>query len=568
MLAFSNWKILYKLLALVGIMAAMLAAVAVIGIHGVTTIDAETDDVATSGIDSARGEKIHQDVLGLNRAEFRAAADPTPDNLAAIEKEIATRTASLDAAIADALKEAEPDEAKNLGEIRKRLDIYLPELNKTLALAKQLGDKVQSDSARQQIIQAALESRDEADQLGDAIEVYASTATKDMHEEVDTAGKLGDDVKYLMLATAVIGVLGGVAAGYVMAAFAIAKPIQRSVSRLKLLSEGNTDAAIEGAGRKDEIGEIAATMQVFRDNLIRNRELQARELEEQKARSLRAEKIEQLTNRFDKTASEVLRTVSAAATELQATAAAMTQTAEETARQATVVSSAAEETTASVHTVAASTEELSASIREITSQVDTSNTIVGKAVVEARETNGRVQGLAEAAQKIGDVVRIITEIAGQTNLLALNATIEAARAGEAGKGFAVVAQEVKTLATQTAKATEEITDQVQAIQSATASSAEAIQGIGETINRVSEISSTIAAAVEEQGAATQEIARSIQQAAEGSQEVSANIVAVGTASEHTGAAAAQVQQASDELAKQAVALRQEVETFIAGVRTA
>jgi methyl-accepting chemotaxis protein len=353
-----------------------------------------------------------------------------------------------------------------------------------------------------------------------------------------------------------------------MASFAIARPVAASVARLRLLSEGDTDTPIAGVERKDEIGEIATTMQVFRENLIRNREMQAREVEEAKARAQRTHAIETLTENFDRAATVVLKTVAAAATELQATATSMTATAEETARQATVVSGAAEETTANVQTVATATEELSASIHEISNQVTESTRIVGQAVVEAEQTNGKVQSLSDAAQKIGDVVRIINEIAGQTNLLALNATIEAARAGEAGKGFAVVASEVKTLATQTARATDEITGQVKAIQDATEGSAEAIRGIGATIHRVNEISTAIASAVEEQGAATQEISRSVQQAAQGTQEVSANIVIVSTAAQETGSAAAQVLEASTELAKQAEVMREEVERYIAGVRAA
>jgi methyl-accepting chemotaxis protein len=568
MLAFSNWKILFKLLALVGAMSLVIAIVAAVGVHGVTVLDHEAEQVAGSGQDSALGERIHQDVLGLNRAEFRIAADPSPESLAAALQEIEERRTSLTTQLAEAGKEADPEQAAKLAEVAKALEAYLPELNETVARAKALGDKVDTNDARQQIIDAAVQSRAEAEALGDAVEGYAALSEDEMTHEVEDAMQTGSEVKLVMISSAIVGVLGGLGLGYLMASFAIARPVAASVARLRLLSEGDTDTPITGVARKDEIGEIAATMQVFRDNLIRNREMQARELEEQKLRARRAQAIETLTENFDRAASIVLKTVAAAATELQATATTMTVTAEETARQATVVSGAAEETTANVQTVATATEELSASIHEISNQVTESTRIVGQAVVEAEETNGKVQSLSDAAQKIGDVVRIINEIAGQTNLLALNATIEAARAGEAGKGFAVVASEVKTLATQTARATDEITGQVRAIQDATVGSAEAIRGIGATINRVNEISTAIASAVEEQGAATQEISRSVQQAAQGTQEVSANIVSVSTAAQDTGSAAAQVLEASTELAKQAEVMREEVEKYISGVRAA
>ena len=222
--------------------------------------------------------------------------------------------------------------------------------------------------------------------------------------------------------------------------------------------------------------------------------------------------------------------------------------------------------TQNVQTVASATEELSSSIREIGNQVSESSRIVGAAVTQADDTNAKVKALAEAAQKIGDVVTLINEIAGQTNLLALNATIEAARAGEAGKGFAVVASEVKNLATQTAKATEEIAGQVRAIQDATDTSAQAIDTIAQTINRVNEISTAIASAVEEQGAATQEIARNVQQAAQGTTEVSSNIGSVTQVAQETGAAATQLLSSAGELARNGTLLRSQVDDFLREVR--
>ena len=259
---------------------------------------------------------------------------------------------------------------------------------------------------------------------------------------------------------------------------------------------------------------------------------------------------------------EVVGVVAAAATEMESTAGAMSQTAERTSQQATSVAAASEQTTANVQTVATAAEELSASIREISRQVSDAASVAGSAVEEAQRTNDTVQGLAVASQKIGKVVEMIRNIAGQTNLLALNATIEAARAGEAGKGFAVVASEVKALANQTAKATEEISQEIAAMQAATKDAVHAIEGIGGTIGKVNEIATAIASAVEEQGAATQEIARNVQQAAAGTQEVSATIADVTRAASETGGSAGQMLNAAGELSRQAALLKGEVEGFL------
>ena len=273
-----------------------------------------------------------------------------------------------------------------------------------------------------------------------------------------------------------------------------------------------------------------------------------------------------LADNFEANVKGIVESVSSSATEMQGSAQSMSSTAEETSRQSTAVAAASEEASTNVQTVASAAEELSNSVEEVGRQVGQSNKIAQNAVEEAQRTNDKVQGLAEAAQKIGEVVNLINDIASQTNLLALNATIEAARAGEAGKGFAVVASEVKSLANQTAKATEEIAAQIGAIQAATTDAVSAIQGIGSTIGEISEISTAIATAVEQQSAATKEIAANVQQAAAGTQEVSENISGVTQAASETGEAAGQVLGAAQELSKQSEALREQVDSFLIEVR--
>jgi methyl-accepting chemotaxis protein len=348
----------------------------------------------------------------------------------------------------------------------------------------------------------------------------------------------------------------------------VARPIVKTTDIMGKLAQHDLTVAVEGGERKDEIGEMARAVQVFKDSMVEGDRLAAEQKAEQEKKARRQAEVERLVTSFESMVTGSLDTLASASTELQATAESMTSTAEETSSQATSVAAASEQASTNVQTVATAAEELSSSISEISRQVSESNRIASQAATEAASTNEQVKALADAAEKIGDVVRLINDIAGQTNLLALNATIEAARAGEAGKGFAVVASEVKSLATQTAKATDEIGAQIKSIQSATSESVLAIGSIAGTIARVSEIATSIASAVEEQGAATQEIARNVQQASAGTAEVSSNIAGVTQAAAVTGSAASQVLSASSDLARQGETLRKEVGEFLAGIRAA
>jgi methyl-accepting chemotaxis protein len=383
------------------------------------------------------------------------------------------------------------------------------------------------------------------------------------------AATLAVQTRTVLVASAVTGlVVAFLLLGWI-ALFQIARPLFGMTAEMGRLAKGDLEISVTGTERRDEVGMLARSLEVFKQNAIETENL--RNQQEQQKRQAEAEKktmMHKLADDFDSSVRGALDALASAATEMRATSQSMSATAEEASAQATTVAAAAEQASANVQTVATATEELSSSVSEIGRQVSESTRIAGKAVDEATRTNTTVQGLSAAAQKIGDVVKLISDIASQTNLLALNATIEAARAGDAGKGFAVVASEVKSLANQTAKATEEIAAQVAAMQGATSEAVTAIQGIGGTIGTISEIATTIASAVEEQGAATQEIARNVQEAAQGTGQVSSNIVGVNQAAAETGTAANQVLTSAEELGRQAETLRGDVDSFLAKIRAA
>ena len=401
------------------------------------------------------------------------------------------------------------------------------------------------------------------------IEERVASNHSDMERMVDQTEDMASDTKISVLLTSAAGLVFGLGLTMLVVVLLIVRPLVRIIDTMERLAKGDLDTAVHGAERRDEVGLLARSLQIFKDNGHAMRRLQAdQQAEKARAEDQRKAGLNQLAATFERSVQGIVEAVAASATQMQGAATALSSTAAQASSQATAVAAASEQSSANVQTVATATEELAAPILEIGRQVSNQTQISGAAVQEAERTKVMMQGLVDTAHQIGEVVGLINSIAGQTNLLALNATIEAARAGESGKGFAVVASEVKALANQTAKATDEIQAKVKDIQFATGGAQGAIVSIGNTITRMNEIATAIAAAIEEQNAATGEISGNVVQAAQGAERVTANIAGVTQAATETGSAATQVLGTANGLAQEAEKLKAEVGNFIATVRTA
>jgi methyl-accepting chemotaxis protein len=386
--------------------------------------------------------------------------------------------------------------------------------------------------------------------------------------EAESDAIVGETERLIMMLAAGGLLLGGMLA--LLLGKGISRPMTVMCKAMRELAGGKFDVVLPGLGRRDELGEMAGAVEEFKVQAVAKAERDAAALDAQNKAGSAARRAEliRFADGFETAVGTIVSNVSASAVQLESAAGVLTRTAETTQSLSSQVAGASEEASSNMQSVAAATEELSTSVDEIGRRVRESNRIAEAAVLQAQQTDGRIGKLSRAAQQIGDVVKLITAIAEQTNLLALNATIEAARAGEAGRGFAVVASEVKSLASQTAKATDEISSHISGMQGATQESVAAIKEIGGTIAQVSNIASTIASAVEQQSSATQEIARSVQNVAQGTQEVAANIMQVNRGATETGSASEDVLNSARTLSIESTRLREELNRFMANIRAA
>ncbi len=501
-------------------------------------------------------------VLNYARAVEFLPIDLTPAQRAGFETEATRELQRLQTALGE-LERASfgTTNADTLRKAAAALARYAPAYRQV----QDLGRKGQFDEAGK----LAFDNARHLSEVRDLLEGFLHASQKEVRSMLDASREAAASTLTWQWLASLLGIAAAVGAGIYVGIGLVAKPLQRISAAMADLVDGRLDAEIPAADRGDEVGALAKGLVHFR---AAAQQKQALELDQSKAaeraEAERRATMKRLADDFEATVQGIVNGVASSADQLQSTARDMNVTIEEATDRTTTVAQSAEQASKSVQTVAAAAEQLSASIGEITRQVGQSASTAQSAASEAQATSRDIQSLAEASQKIGDVVKLISEIAAQTNLLALNATIEAARAGEAGKGFAVVASEVKSLANQTARATEEISQQVGGIQQATNGAVEAIRKIETTIREMSQIASAISTAVEEQGAATREIASSVQQAAAGTSEVSTTIGAVNNATTQTGRSASEVLEAANNLSRESRRMREQVATFLGGVRAA
>jgi methyl-accepting chemotaxis protein len=562
---FASLSIRAKITSLVAILLIALSGLGVLGLMKMRTLNASTVDIGTNWLPSVRALGELRVSIALYRNAIRThLLETTTEGKIEIDK----RMASID----DSIKKTQstyaklissPEEQKIYDNWVKEWTLYTTDAAKVIAMSHKSVGQFPTEA----VDYLAKTIFPIGQRVDDILQKDIDLNNKGADDSTATAESTYSSAFFVVLTILFVSIGVGVGAS-ILVIRDVSLGIASIVKPMQEFTRGDLTADVPHRGEKTEIGSMADALQIFKEALIAKRaadEAAAREAEEKIARGQR---IDQATRQFEISIGEIVETVSSASTELEASAGTLTSTAERSQDLATTVAAASEEASTNVQSVASATEEMTSSITEISRQVQESARIASEAVDQARKTNDSVSELSQAANRIGDVVELINTIAGQTNLLALNATIEAARAGEAGRGFAVVASEVKALAEQTAKATGEISQQINGIQNATQTSVSAIKEIGQTIGRMSEISSTIASAVEEQGAATQEISRNVQEAARGTQQVSANISDVQRGATETGSASGQVLSAAQSLSQDSTRLKMEVAKFLDTVRAA
>ncbi|AZU04005.1 methyl-accepting chemotaxis protein [Glycocaulis alkaliphilus] len=562
----SRFKIATKIFIIIGIMAFSAAAISGIGAWGLQALTAASVEINEAGNGTRIGARLNQSIVDIGRAEYIAAASPAlADDAQSIMNEAVEQARDR---LTWLKANVEPATRARVDAVEGQFNAYVERANQTINLARRARG-IEIGSAHQRVIDHAYENRAVLRALRGDVGSVVDTLDTYGNDIVDNAADVAESSMMMLIAVAVIGILAGLALGFVIARFGIARPLSDVMASIQHIADGKLDTVVTGAERKDEIGELAGVANYFREQLQRTRELEAEaEATEKRSREQRIQEMNQLADDFETAVGQIVTQVGAAAEQLLGNASNMAAIAEETNRQSTTVSAAAEQASANVQSVAGAAEEFSASITEVAKQIGETREQARQALQQAGQSAEAMNRLREVVDTVASVTELISTIAEQTNLLALNATIEAARAGEAGKGFAVVASEVKALAEQTAKATEEINSKIQDMQTAANGSIESVTVITGQISGITERSEGIAAAAEEQQATTQEIARNVAEAATGTGEVTASMAGIAEASNAAGKAAAEVKNAASMLSGQTQSLKTQMAAFVEKVRAA
>ena len=562
----NNFKIVFKITLIVALMAAVTIGVVIYAADRVHMVDdaysaliQHQDKAATM---AARANRWGETFLS---SAYQLAVESSDEGNAALLSETVNSRKKFEGLMAE-VRSSLPQKAASVDSAVDKYQQAFTACGPSIEFASKTtsADETMKAAARLKAecrpgVRSAMA---ETAQLVDDLVAGAAKASADLSVAVDST------IRMIWIFSG-LGLVAGLAVALWMGIVGLSRPIALLKAVMEAFANNKLNADVPGIERRDELGEMARTVEVFKKNGLEVERMRAeQQVQEKRNAEQRKADMIRLANDFEAAVGSIIETVSAASSQLESSARTLSSTAERSQQQTTMVAAASEEASTNVQSVASATEELSSSVNEISRQVQDSARMASEAVGQARNTTDRVGELSKAAARIGDVVELINTIAGQTNLLALNATIEAARAGEAGRGFAVVASEVKALAEQTAKATGEIGHQISGIQAATQDSVTAIREISGTIEKLSEISSAIAAAVEEQGAATQEISRNVQQAAQGTHQVSSNIVDVQRGAGETGSASSQVLTAARSLSGDSSRLKSEVGKFLSSVRVA